>query len=813
MINQFHDREFPCSTLVPSYGSLADQTQICSTVGSVAGESTVSGDAFLEGSYQYYHSHKWRNVGIIFAFMFGLAISYLAAAEWIGSKKSKGEILVFRRGHITNAAAKNYNSDIETNSDSLRPENKSTPSSSDNSTQDVLANIAKQTAIFHWSDVSYDIKIKGEPRRILDHVDGWVKPGTLTALMGVSGAGKTTLLDVLATRVTMGVVTGQMLIDGRPCDESFQRRTGYVQQQDLHLQTSTVREALNFSAILRQPASVSKSEKLAYVNDVIALLDMQEYADAVVGVPGEGLNVEQRKRLTIGVELAAKPDLLLFLDEPTSGLDSQTSWAICDLMEKLTKAGQAILCTVHQPSAMLFQRFDRLLFLAKGGRTIYFGEVGENSHVLTSYFERNGSHKCPPDANPAEWMLEVIGAAPGSHSEIDWHATWKESPEFRGVKDQLAEFSAELPKTTTPSLSAASKREFAATPTVQFMEVTKRVFEQYWRTPTYIFAKISLCLFSSLFIGFTFFKETNTQQGLQNQLFAIFMLFTIFGQILQQIMPHFVTQRALYEARERPSKTYSWQTFMISNVLVELPWNGFMAVIIFFCLYYPIGLQRNAIVADQEHERGALFFLFVLQFMLFTSTFTDLIIAGISTAETGGNIANLMFSLCLIFCGVLSTPSQFPHFWIFLYRVSPFTYLVDGLLSTGVANAPATCDSTEYLNFNPPSGETCLSYMQSYITSKGGFLADNDATTNCQYCQVSETNTYLYSVSVDYSKRWRNFGILWAFIVFNVFGAFVLYWLARVPKKAKKEKSAIVASATDTTNDAERKMHGDQGGP
>jgi ABC-type multidrug transport system ATPase subunit len=95
-----------------------------------------------------------------------------------------------------------------------------------------------------------------------------------------------------------------------------------------------------------------------------------------------GLNVEQRKRLTIGVELVAKPELLLFLDEPTSGLDSQTSWAICDLMEKLTRAGQAILCTIHQPSAMLFQRFDRLLFLASGGRTIYFGEIGENSKTV-----------------------------------------------------------------------------------------------------------------------------------------------------------------------------------------------------------------------------------------------------------------------------------------------------------------------------------------------------------------------------------------------------------------------------------------------
>lgn len=212
----------------------------------------------------------------------------------------------------------------------------------------------------------------------------------------------------------MGVISGGIFVDGQQRDDSFQRKTGYVQQQDLHLSTSTVREALNFSALLRQPRDVPKEEKLRYVDEVIELLDMELYADAVVGVPGEGLNVEQRKRLTIGVELAAKPQLLLFLDEPTSGLDSQTSWIICDLMEKLKNSGQAILCTIHQPSAMLFQRFDRLLFLAKEGRTVYFGDIGKNSNILQEYFERNGAPQIPPAANPAEWMLEIIGAAPGS---------------------------------------------------------------------------------------------------------------------------------------------------------------------------------------------------------------------------------------------------------------------------------------------------------------------------------------------------------------------------------------------------------------
>jgi ATP-binding cassette subfamily G (WHITE) protein 2 (PDR) len=109
-----------------------------------------------------------------------------------------------------------------------------------------------------------------------------------TDVQGVSGAGKTTLLDVLATRVTMGVVTGEILVDGSPRDVSFQRKTGYVQQQDLHLATSTVREALRFSALLRQPKHVPNSEKIAYVEEVLKLLEMDGYADAVVGVPGEG---------------------------------------------------------------------------------------------------------------------------------------------------------------------------------------------------------------------------------------------------------------------------------------------------------------------------------------------------------------------------------------------------------------------------------------------------------------------------------------------------------------------------------------------
>lgn len=171
---------------------------------------------------------------------------------------------------------------------------------------------------------------------------------------------------------------------------------------------------------------------------------------------------------------------------------------------------------------MLFQRFDRLLFLAKGGRTVYFGEVGENSSILTAYFQKNGAKPCPPDANPAEWMLEVIGAAPGTHSDIDWHQTWLDSPEREAVRDELDDMKeGRLQQVTTVGASdKASFREFAAPFWTQYMAVQTRVFQQYWRTPSYIYSKLSLVTGSGLFIGFSFYNAGTSQQALQNQMYV-----------------------------------------------------------------------------------------------------------------------------------------------------------------------------------------------------------------------------------------------------------------------------------------------------
>ncbi|KAF6817466.1 ABC multidrug transporter [Colletotrichum sojae] len=790
-LNEFVGRNFTCAEFVPSGpgyspSQMGTGERVCDIGGAAPGADFVSGEDHLRVVYGFHDNNRWRNFGIIVALTIFFMVLYLVAVELVASERSRGEVLVFTRKALKKV--KRGSKDVESAGEA--PQGPASDRQDDSENSD----LAKQTSIFHWQDVCYDVKVKGETRRILDHVDGWVKPGTLTALMGVSGAGKTSLLDVLASRVTMGVVSGQMLVDGRLRDSSFQRKTGYVTQQDLHLNTATVREALSFSALLRQPRGYTRDEKLAYVDTVIDLLGMQEYADAVIGDLGEGLNVEQRKRLTIGVELAARPQLLLFLDEPTSGLDSQTSWSICDLMEKLTKNGQAILCTIHQPSASLFQRFDRLLLLARGGRTVYFGDIGRNSHVLVDYFGRHGAPAYKPGSNPAEYMLEVIGATPKAHTDVDWPSVWRESKEYRAVQDELARLSGSQVEKTAQAESSddhdpSAYAEFAAGFGTQVRQVTTRVFQQYWRSPSYIFSKSVLTFgsVSALFIGLALMGGSNSERGLQNQMFGVYIFLFIFTQMVQQIMPVFVSQRTMYEARERPAKAYSWMAFMGANIVVEVAWNSLMAVFSFLFWYFPMRLDRNAEWTDSVSSRGVTLFLICWAFFLLASTFAHLLIAGLGSAEVAGGILNLLFILMFAFCGVLAGPDELPGFWIFMYRVNPLTYVVEGFLSVSLADAPVTCSPNELLDFAAPAGSTCGEYMEAYIRANGGYLVDAGAT-DCRYCGTAETNAFLAGMNMSFGNRWRDFGFIWAFCVFNVFGAAALYWVMRVPKNDFKRR-------------------------
>ena len=227
----------------------------------------------------------------------------------------------------------------------------------------------------------------------------------------------------------------------------------------------------------------------------------------VHGSNRKGINVEQRRRLSIAIEMAAKPALLLFLgmyglwwiranihfvlDEPTSGLDSQIAWSICQLLRNLANRGQAILCTIHQPSALLFPLFDRLLLLAEGGQTLYCGDIGPNAKTVISYFQKEGARLCRPEENPAEWMIEATTDKEVSSSEkIDWKQKWLNSTERKDLKTMIASMNENLPKSLVKFYSGS--REFGASSWTQIRALTARNLKQDWRTPSYLASKVLL---------------------------------------------------------------------------------------------------------------------------------------------------------------------------------------------------------------------------------------------------------------------------------------------------------------------------------
>jgi ATP-binding cassette, subfamily G (WHITE), member 2, SNQ2 len=311
-----------------------------------------------------------------------------------------------------------------------------------------------------------------------------------------------------------------MFVDGRPLDTEFQRGTGFCEQMDLHDGTATIREALEFSAILRQDRNISRADKIAYVDKIIHLLELHDMQDALIRC----LGVEQRKRVTIGVELAAKPNLLLFLDEPTSGLDSQSAYSIVRFLKKLSQAGQAIICTIHQPSSVLIQEFDMILALNPGGHTFYFGAVGDNGSAVIKYFADRGV-QCPPNKNGkslstdlnniltartvAEFILETAakGGRRSDGKRFNWNDEWLNSENAKEVKQEIQRIKTERSKVETRA--AGDQHEFASPVALQTTELTKRLFIQYWRDPAYLYGKLFVSVIIGIFNGFTFWKLGN----------------------------------------------------------------------------------------------------------------------------------------------------------------------------------------------------------------------------------------------------------------------------------------------------------------
>lgn len=781
MANEFKGKIIPCviPNLIPAgpgYG--ASSNSACAGIsGARVGADSLTGEEYL-ASLSYATGHLWRNFGILWAWwVFFAALTIFFTSRWENTVTTGGALLIPREN--VKKAAKTLLADEESqvNEKVASSSNNSgiVPSTAETAIGDG-PDLVRNESVFTWKNLTYTVKTPSGDRVLLDNVQGWIKPGMLGALMGSSGAGKTTLMDVLAQRKTEGTIRGSILVDGRPLPVSFQRSAGYCEQLDVHEPFATVRESLEFSALLRQPNTTSKEEKLRYVDTVIDLLELRDLEHTLIGRPGLGLSVEQMKRVTIGVELVAKPSILIFLDEPTSGLDGQSAFNTLRFLRKLSEAGQAVLCTIHQPSAQLFAQFDTLLLLSKGGKTVYFGDVGENAATVKDYFGRNGA-PCPPASNPAEHMIDVVS---GSLSQgKDWHKTWIESPENAAMTEELDRLVSEA--ASHPPKYIDDGKEFATDLWTQTKIVTRRMNFSLYRNIDYVNNKVALHIGSALFNGFSFWMLGNSVQDLQLALFANFNFIFVAPGVFAQLQPLFIERRDIYDTREKKSKIYSWKAFVTGLIVSEFPYLVVCAVLYFVCFYYTVGFPSDS------SRAGAVFFIMLVYEFIYTGI-GQFVAAYAPNAIFASLINPLVISVLTSFCGVLVPYSQIQTFWRYwMYYTNPFTFLMGGLLTFSLWDTEVTCKESELSIFDPPNGQSCMDYLSTYLQGLGrsANLLNPDATAECRVCRYRSGSDYLATLNItSYTDGWRNIGIC---VIFALSSYGLVYALMKLRTKTSRK--------------------------
>ncbi|KAG8070337.1 hypothetical protein GUJ93_ZPchr0006g42732 [Zizania palustris] len=354
-------------------------------------------------------------------------------------------------------------------------------------------------------DMPQEMKEKGvtEDRLLLlKGVSGAFRPGVLTALMGVSGAGKTTLMDVLAGRKTGGYIEGDISISGYPKNqETFARIAGYCEQNDIHSPHVTVYESLLYSAWLRLPPEVDSEARKMFVEEVMELVELTSLRGALVGLPGvNGLSTEQRKRLTIAVELVANPSII-FMDEPTSGLDARAAAIVMRTVRNTVDTGRTVVCTIHQPSIDIFEAFDELFLMKRGGEEIYVGPLGRNSCHLIDYFEDvQGVRKIKDGYNPATWMLEVTTLAQEDILGVNFSEVYRNSDLYQRNKALINELSAPPPGSKDLHFATQYSQSFFT----QCIACLWKQHKSYWRNPSYTATRIFFTTVIALIFGTIF---------------------------------------------------------------------------------------------------------------------------------------------------------------------------------------------------------------------------------------------------------------------------------------------------------------------
>ncbi|KAF8009149.1 hypothetical protein BT93_J0209 [Corymbia citriodora subsp. variegata] len=452
-----------------------------------------------------------------------------------------------------------------------------------------------------FDEITYSVDMPQEMKKqgvledklvLLKGVSGAFRPGVLTALMGVSGAGKTTLMDVLAGRKTGGYIKGNITISGYPKkQDTFARISGYCEQNDIHSPHVTVYESLIYSAWLRLPPGVDDQTRKLFVEEVMELVELNPLRLALVGLPGvDGLSTEQRKRLTIAVELVANPSII-FMDEPTSGLDARAAAIVMRTVRNTVDTGRTVICTIHQPSIDIFEAFDELFLMKRGGQEIYVGPLGRQSSHLIEYFEGiQGVSKIKDGYNPATWMLEVTSPAQELALGVDFSDLYKNSDLHRRNKALIEELS--IPPPNSKDLYFPTK--YSQSTFTQLMACLWKQHWSYWRNPPYTAVRFLFTIFIALMFGTMFWdlgSKMNRSQDLVNAMGSMYSAVIFLGvQNASSVQPVVAVERTVFY-RERAAGMYSALPYALAQVLIEVPYVVVQAISYGIIVYTMIGFE------------------------------------------------------------------------------------------------------------------------------------------------------------------------------------------------------------------------------
>ncbi|CAH8361817.1 unnamed protein product [Eruca vesicaria subsp. sativa] len=603
-------------------------------------------------------------LALIYNTIFTLALSFLRSPTSSRAMISKEKLLELQG---TKVSSVKQNNSTETNEDSGK----------------MVLPFKPLTITFqdlnYYVDVPVEMRGQGYTEKklqLLSNITGAFRPGVLTALMGISGAGKTTLLDVLAGRKTSGYIEGDIKISGyRKVQETFARVSGYCEQTDIHSPNITVEESLIYSAWLRLVPEIDHKTKIRFVKQVLETIELEEIKDALVGVDGEsGLSTEQRKRLTVAVELVANPSII-FMDEPTTGLDARAAAIVMRAVKNVAETGRTIVCTIHQPSIDIFEAFDELVLLKTGGRMIYTGQLGKHSSHVIKYFERiDGVAKIRDNYNPATWMLEVTSQSIETELNIDFAEIYSKSDLYKSNSELVKELS----KPDLGSSDLHFHRTFAQSWWEQFKSCLWKMSLSYWRSPSYNLMRIFHTLFSSFIFGVLFWKQghkIDTQQNLFTVLGAIYGLVIFLGvNNCATALQYFETERNVMY-RERFAGMYSAFAYALAQVVTEIPYIFIQSVEFVIIIYPMIGFYASyskVLWCLYSMFCNLLCFNYVALFLI--SVTPNFMVAAI--------LQSLFFVAFNLFAGFLIPKPQIPKWWVWLYYLAPTSWTLNVFFSS-----------------------------------------------------------------------------------------------------------------------------------